>query len=247
VSGERVVSTLSGNAFGGLERALEALGVGLLHHPLLTYDTEEFSSALAGAMPGLGQFKAVALTSPRSAALYAKAVRAARADSPAVWAGGAATASEVQDLSPLHVLRSTTHDGAAAALARLMLTHRVSGPVLFPCGEQHRGMLPELLRAAGVVVAELICYRAVIAPPAELCAAAARGDFIVVGSGRVAKALADTVPASERPMLVAIGPVTAGAATAAGWTPVATATEPTADALLQTLQRVLHSIPGGPQ
>lgn len=247
MSSERIVNTLSSDALDGLERGLDTVGLRLVHHPLLRFETDEFSAALAGAVAILDRFNAVALTSPRGAALYGKAVREAGLASPPVWASGPATASEVEDLSPIHEPDSTAPDGAAAALGRMMLAHGVSGPVLFPCGEQHRDVLPEMLRTAGVEVNELVCYRAVLAPAAQLRSAAASGDVILVGSGRVAAALADVVPASERPMLVAIGPVTAEAAATAGWIPAAVADEPTTHSLLQALQGLLRPAHGAPQ
>lgn len=244
MSSERIVSTLSTGAPEGLERALDALGVTFVHRPLLTFETDAFGPALGAAISALDQFQAVALTSPRSADLYAGAVREAHAVSPPLWASGPTTARELQPLAQVHMVEPPAPDGAAAALARMMIGQGVTGPVLFPCGEQHRDVLPGRLRAAGIEVTEVVCYRAVIAPPAELRAAAASGDMILVGSGRVAQALADAVPASERPGLVAVGPVTTRAAASAGWPAAATVEEFTVPLLLQAVRAVLQLAQG---
>jgi uroporphyrinogen-III synthase len=239
VSGERIVSTLSPGTLDGLERALDGLGVTLVHQPLLTFETDEFSAVLSEAVAGLDRFQAVALTSPRSAELYARAILEMQAVSPPVWCAGRGTGRALKRLERVQTAQSRGPDGAAEELARLMLAGGVTGSVLFPCGEQHRDALPSRLRDAGIEVTELVCYRAVIAPPAELRAAAASGDIIIVGSGRVAQALANAVPASTRPTLVAIGPITARAAAAAGWTAAGIAGEPAVSSLLQALRGVL--------
>jgi uroporphyrinogen-III synthase len=247
MSGNRVVSTLSSGALDGLDRELNALGATLMHQPLLTFETAEFGAALSAAVSATRRFQGVVLTSPRSAGLYARAVDEAQVDSPPLWASGPATARELQHLAPVHVADSRGADGAAAALARMMIGEGVSGPILFPCGEQHRDALPGRLRAAGIEVVELVCYRAVMAPPAELRAAAAGADVIIVGSGRVAEALAEAVPAPQRPVLLAIGPVTAQAAASAGWTPAAIAHEPTTGSLLEALHGMHQLAHGAPR
>ncbi len=243
----RVVSTLSRESFDGLAREVQALGLTLVQQPLLLFETDEFRAALAAAVRDLAEYRAVAITSPRSARLFASAVGAAQVVSPPVWTTGRGTARALENIGPVVVVDAPALDGAAAALARIMIARGASGPVLFPCGEQHRDELPGRLRDAGVEVAELVCYRAVIAPPAELRSAAQSGDVIIVGSGRVAQALADATRLSERPSLVAVGPVTAAAAAAAGWSPAATADEPTTPSLVSAVRSVLTAVHGARQ
>lgn len=230
-----IVITLSEGTLDGLDRSLDRLGACWVHKPLLTFETGAYAAALSEAVLALDRFEAVAITSPRSAALYSSAVRKAGAASPAVWATGPGSARELRHLRPAHFVESPAPDGAAAALAQMMILRGVTGPVLFPCGQHHRSVLPTCLRDANIEVVELVCYRAEIAPAAVLRETAASGDVIVVASGRVAQALSAAVPASERPALVALGPVTARAAAAAGWNAVAVADEPTIPSLLQAL------------
>jgi uroporphyrinogen-III synthase len=240
MSGARIVITLSDGTLDGLDRSLDRLGASWVHKPLLTFESDEFRPALSVTVSALDRFGAVAITSPRSAALYARAVREARVVSPPVWTTGPGTARELRQLSPMHFVESPVRDGAAAALARMMVARGVTGPVLFPCGEHHRDVLPSTLREVGIEVEELVCYRAVIASVELLRESAAAGDVIVVASGRVARALSGAVAGSERPALVALGPVTAQAASAAGWQPAAVADEPTIPSLLQALHGSLN-------
>jgi uroporphyrinogen-III synthase len=244
MSGARIVLTLSDGTLDGLDRSLDRLGASWVHKPLLIFEAGGFQAALSGAMTILDRFEAVALSSPRSAALYAQAIRQARAVSPPVWATGPGTAREVRRLTPAHFVESPARDGAAAALAQIMVRRGVTGPVLFPCGEAHRDVLPSRLREVGIEVVELVCYRAVIAPVEALRESAASGDVIVVASGRVARALAEAVPSTGRPELVALGQVAAQAASAAGWHPAAVADEPTIPSLLQALHGALNLFDG---
>jgi uroporphyrinogen-III synthase len=240
----RIVITLSNGTLDGLDRSLDRLGARWMHTPLLTFESSEFWPALSASLAAVDRFGAVAISSPRSAALYAKAVREARVVSPPVWATGPGTARELRRLNPVHFVESPARDGAAAALARMMVMHGVPGPVLFPCGEHHRDVLPSTLRDAGIEVEEFVCYRAVIAPEEMLRESAASGDVIIVGSGRVARALAAAVPSVARPALVALGPVTAAAAFVAGWQAVAVADKPTIPSLLQALDGTLKLLHG---
>jgi uroporphyrinogen-III synthase len=80
--------------------------------------------------------------------------------------------------------------GAAAALAREMLDSGVRGPVLFPCGEIRRDELSARLRAEGVDLTEVVCYRSVLAGELAARNAAQRARVLVVASPSVADLLA---------------------------------------------------------
>ena len=244
MTGRRLVVTLSNGVLDGLDRSLSRLGAEWEHRPLLTFEVSGFESVMADFLPKLRSYAAVALTSPRAAAVYARAVHQAGIASPPVWTTGPGTARELRRLAPVHHVETPNAGGAAAELARLMLVHGVSGTVLFPCGERHRDELPRRLREAGVHVEEVACYRAVVADPQALRAAAASGDVLVVGSASVAAALAAAVAPDNRPGLVALGPSTARGAREAGWEPVAVSDAPTIPSLLQTLHAVLKVFPG---
>ena len=120
-----------------------------------------------------------------------------------------------------------------------MLEAKVPGPVLFPCGEIRRDELPAELRKQGVEVEEVVCYRSVLADEAEARAAAARGTVLVVASPTVVDLLIRACPRPTRPELLAVGPTTAASARAAGWSPAAVATEPSARALASAIRDLL--------
>lgn len=244
MSGPRLVITLSEGTLDGLGRSLTRLGATWTRQPLLTFDEQSDREALASAIRDLHRFGAVAITSPRAAALYARAVAVMAITSPPVWTTGPGTARELRRLTAVHFVETPSPDGAAAELARMMLLHGVQGPVLFPCGERHHDELPVRLRDARLAVTELVCYRAIVAGDEAMRSAAASGEMLIVGSGRVAQALAAAVPAMNRPALIALGPVTARAARDAGWPPAAVADAPTIPSVLMTLHGVLNAFPG---
>lgn len=161
---------------------------------------------------------------------------------PAVWAAGQATAASLENwLGPTHLPDGVQQesDGAAAQLARAMVAARVSGPVLFPCGDRRRDELPSVLKEAGIGVHDVVCYRTVLAEPSEARAAASEGALVVVASPSVVELLARACPTAERPKLIAVGPTTAKAARDAGWTPAAVAQQPTTSGVLEAITGLL--------
>jgi uroporphyrinogen-III synthase len=132
-----------------------------------------------------------------------------------------------------------TGAGMAAALAVAMLEAKVSSPVLFPCGETRRRELPDFLRRNGIQVDEVVCYRSVLADVSAAHAAAKRATVIIVASPSVATLLASACPADSRPELIAVGPTTAAAARALGWSPTAVAANPSTVAVTTAVRDLL--------
>ncbi len=110
--------------------------------------------------------------------------------------------------------------------------------MLFLCGDTRRDELPSALRAGGVAVDEVVCYRSLLAPEEEARRALAGADVLLVASPRVATLAARVVARDERPALVAIGPTTAAAARAAGWAPAGVARRPTVDAVVERIRAI---------
>ena len=129
--------------------------------------------------------------------------------------------------------------GAAERLAQVMLSAGAPGPVLFPCGENRRDELPGILRANGLVVDEVICYRMVLASAEQAREAVSGASMVLVASPSVLQLLVEACPASARPALVAIGPTSAAAARSAGWQPAAVPTAPSTPALVAAVAGLL--------
>lgn len=194
----------------------------------------------------LAQYDAVAVTSPRAAAAFVERMStlgySAPPAGPEIWASGAATKSALgKALGPVRAAaeRETGTKGAGAALAAAMLAAGVGGPVLFPCGELRWDELPARLRADGVEVDEVVCYRPVLAPEEDARAAAERAGILLVASPSIAQLLARACPPGVRPPLLAVGPTTAAAAQAAGWPPAAVAARPNVQALVAGVRGLL--------
>ena len=129
--------------------------------------------------------------------------------------------------------------GAAAAVAAEMLREGIAGPVLFPCGEIRRDELPTRLRQEGIEVDEVVCYRSIVAGEEAARGAVRRAGILIVASPTVAELLARASAPTPRPPLLAVGPTTAAAARAAGWSPAAVAEHPDVDALVAEVRSLL--------
>jgi uroporphyrinogen-III synthase len=119
----------------------------------------------------------------------------------------------------------------------------MAGPVLFPCGEIRRDELPTRLRQEGIEVDEVVCYRSVVAGEDAAREAVRRAGILIVASPTVAELLARASAPAPRPSLLAVGPTTAAAARAAGWSPAAVAEHPDVDALVAEVRTLLAELP----
>ena len=236
-----VVVTASAGTFPGLADALRALPAAVEERPLMTFAPPLDWGPVDRAIEGLDGFEAVAVTSPRAAGAFAERVGSV-GGRPTAWAVGAGTATALGGvLGAVHTppADAVGRLGAAGALVREMLEAGVRGPVLFPCGDIRRDELPVRLRAEDIEVAEVVCYRSVLAGESVARAAAERARVIVVASPSVADLLARACPAGVRPALLAVGPTTAAAARASGGPPAAVAKRPAVDALVAGVRSLL--------
>ena len=245
-----VVVTASAGAFPGLVAALSKIPVMVEERPLINFAPPADWSPLDAAIDRVAQYGTLVFTSPRAAESFAGRLKERRREwpaersTPAVWASGPQTAAALDGALGrvrLPLARGRGQVSAAKALARSMLEEKVAGPVLFPCGEAHRDELPAELRQNGIAVDEIMCYRSVLAAESEARVAASRGSVLIVASPRVADLLARVCPRGTRPKLLAVGPTTAASARAAGWSPSAVASEPTARALASAIRSLLAS------
>jgi uroporphyrinogen-III synthase len=246
LSRETVILTSSSASFPGLLRALRDIPVIVEERPLLHFVPPLDWAPVDAALDRLSSYVAIALTSPRAAAALGERIGARGITlanpRPEIWAVGPATAAALKGvLGSVRTpgKRNAGEDGAGETLARAIIAAGVPGPVLFLCGETRRDELPAALRNSGMLVDEVVCYRSVLATESDARAAASCGSLVVVASPSVADLLARACPASTRPQLLAVGPTTAAAARASGWSPVAVAGEPTARAVASAIVDIL--------
>ncbi len=250
---ERIVITASAGSFPGLAEALSAPGRTVTEQPLIRFLAPPDWASLDQALDGLLAYQSVAVTSPRAATALVtriahRGIRWPSLNAPTVWAAGAATAAALGgNVGSVRTPdeRQVGSNGAAAALAQLMLDARVSGRVLFPCGSTRRELLSRRLRAEGLSVDEVVCYHSVLADESDAKATAAVATLLIVASPSVAHLLIGACPPGSRPALIAVGPTTAAAARAGGWEPAAMASFPTRDAVVAAVGGVLagRSVP----
>lgn len=240
--GVRVVLTTAKGSFSGLEQLLRDRGFEVTACPLLAFGDPADWSPVDALLRGWHHVPVVALTSPRAAcALMDRARRldVPLAPGPALWAGGPATKAALGD--SLGSVRTAGESGMAGgrALGRAMIEAGVSGHVVFACGEPHLDDLSSLLRASGVAVDEVTCYRSVLATPATASEALGGTAVVVVGSPRVAALLARVRPPESAVHLVAVGPTTGDAARESGWAPSAVAAEPSTPSVADAVQAAI--------
>jgi uroporphyrinogen-III synthase len=240
-----VVLTTAAGSLAGLAETLRAERVTVREAPLLSFGPPADWAPVDRAIFRLPDFRAVAVTSPRAAEAFASRLAFHRVNPPRgqdAWATGAATATPLGQLFDLvHTPSSlvTIDAGAGSMLATAMVAAHVGSPVLYACGDTRRDDVPAVLRAAGVVVEEVICYRSVLAEPDEARRALSGADVLLVASPKVAGLVARVCPKDERPALVAIGPTTAAAARAAGWAPAGVARRPSLDAVADRIRALV--------
>jgi uroporphyrinogen-III synthase len=240
----RLVVTLSEGALAGLDDALASRGLAAERVPLLRAGVPASWDPVDVALAQLAHYHAVAVTSPRAATALADraALRHVGLAATPAWAVGERTAVPLRRaFGDVRVVRAApgADVGAAETLADAMLSAGVSGAVLFACGDLHRDALPRRLGEAGCRVDEVCCYRSELVDAAEALRLVGGATLLVVGSPSVLEVLARALPADARPLLVALGPTTAAAGHAVGWSPDAVAQLPDADAVAEACATLL--------
>ncbi len=232
-----VALTLSSGALPGLAAGMRERGARVRVRPLLRVCLVSDLQPLRAALATLGPDRALAVTSPRAALAVRRLVEAPGLRPPeTTWAIGPATARALPADWPVRC--PATAD--ARSLAHTMLEAGVRGAVLHPCGAERREELATELARVGVTVEPLVCYRIELAAPAEIRRALIGADLAVIGSPRLILRAAESLPISERPPLLCLGPTTAASARRSGWEVAAVAQQPTTTALLSAFGAVLR-------
>ncbi len=214
-------------------QALEAAGWRAACLPVLRFDFVN-RAALRAALRQPDAYGGLVLTSPRAAEALARAGRL-----PASWttrpafAVGPRTADAARALG----LRTEGEEaGAADALAERITRQAFEAPLLFLCGDRRRDDLPQRLRAAGTPFYELCVYRTHLRRDLDFGALGALAWVVFFSPSGVEAARQAAGPALEAARKAAIGPTTAEALQAAGWTAAAVAAAPTPEALAAALR-----------
>ncbi len=247
----RVLVTREPGAPGALAEALDARGFVALVVPTIEIRPILPGGPLDAAAGDLSAFSWVVVTSAAGAAAVAAAASRTRGPFAAARfaAVGAATAEALTERGATAVFQPSSATGAALAES---LPLAADSRVLLARADAADGTLPARLRARGAAVEEVVAYHTVEAPEAArrpLRAAFAGGvDAIVFTSGSTVRGLLALLAPAERRAALAtpaccIGPTTAAAARAAGFTRVAEAAAPSPAALADVVEAVLSSSP----
>jgi len=245
LAGKRVVVTRAPEQSGELIRQLEELGAEVLHLPVVRYEPPLDSGPLERAVADLASFDWLILTSQNAVRFFTETVRGKFGMSldsgvplPRVAAVGPATAAAAREAGWEVAYIAGRFEGKALAAE---LGERVKGcKVLLPRSDRARADLPELLRANGAQVTEVVAYRTIDADLNDSVAVekicAGQVDSITFASPSAFHALVRAIgprlrEVAGRVVLVAIGPVTAEAIKAAGYDARVVADESTAGGL----------------
>ena len=173
--------------------------------------------------------KAVAFTSARAVALFCEAVQGIELQGLPVFVGGPATAAAAEQHG-MKVSASSEGSGGASLAQHILVEGVPAGGVLFPCALDRHPELEAVLAAQRVAVTAVPLYRT--EPLADARLPAVDNPMIVFTSPSAVRAFVALPPISATH--VAIGPSTAAAMDSAAVRCDATASEPTATALMKT-------------
>lgn len=225
---------------GGYAAALSALGLETVLMPVTMTAPPKDPDALVRAMER-GGYQAILCASARAAGAVIRAK--GHTPIPEVWVVGPATARVCEEAHLSPILRDGVKDGAS--LAHTIIRERDFKRVLVPRAEEGRDELVEILRAAGVIVDDIIAYRT-IATPADDPALARGKQLLEAGTADVccvfapsqAAALAALVGIRKTQTYVAIGDTTAAALFDAGASQVSVAPTPTPEGIAKAVTAV---------
>ncbi len=221
--GRRVVVTRPREQAGDLARSLEDAGAEVVLFPTIALAPPPDPAALDRAVAAAGSYDWVVFTSTNGVRAFFARFAAQRRDvrelAPVRLAAiGPETAAELERrmLRPAIVPREFRAEGLLEALAGENLRGR---RVLLPRAAGARGLLPETLTARGAVVDEVLAYRAIPPPDADVAglrAALARGaiDALTFTSSSTVRHFVelvgrDGVRALGPAVVACIGPITA--------------------------------------
>ena len=243
LAGRRIVVTRAAEQADELAELLQRAGAIPVVIPLIAIVPEAGGAAQLAALgaDGFTRFDWLIVTSPNSAACLIAVTKEIHptAVSGNVAAIGAATAEAVRD-GGVAVAFVPALQSAAGLLAEFPAGS--AGSVLVIQAANAEPALADGLRERGAAVTVVAPYRSVAARVnAGQQLAALSADAVLFASGSAARAWADVFGDSTPPVVVAIGPQTAAAATDAGLKVSVVAADHSLSGMVQALERQLLS------
>jgi uroporphyrinogen III methyltransferase / synthase len=255
LAGRSVVATRSGRRGRSLVEALHRAGAEVVEVPLTEQvGPSDGGVALRAAAKELGHYQWAVFTSVNAVERLMGELRDARSlGSLLVAAVGPATAGALRTAGVEPDLVPAEHR-AAGLVAEFpefaeFPDHEPGSPgnlVLFPCAEEVPSTIFEGLRTKGWEVRRIPAYRTVALPPPEdwLLERMAHADAITFAASSSVTAYAalkgpDGRPLAVPPLVVCLGPTTAGDARGLGMTGVEEADGPSSEGIVAALARNL--------
>lgn len=234
--GKRIVTTR--DEPGELDRLLAEAGAEVVHVPLIEIaEPEDGGAELVAVLEAIDRADWVIVTSRHGASR----VGAALAGHPGVRlaAVGTRTAADLERLAgrPVDVVPARQ---TAADLLEAMPPDGLGQVAVVAHADRADPGLAVGLSALGYTVRSVIAYRTVARVPTDAERAAALGaDAVAFASGSAARSWHDAIGNETPPIVVAIGPTTAGAAAACGLRVTHVATDHSVQGLVTTLESAL--------
>jgi uroporphyrinogen-III synthase len=247
LAGRRVLVTRSTEQSAGLAERLRARGAEVVLVPMVRTSAPDDPRPFHDALRSLGGSDWLLLTSANAVHALADAIRPAGAGLPATLrlaSAGPATTEAIRSRLPGRaVTAEATGAHGSEGLARALALVDVRGArMLFPVSDRSPAVLADILRARGATVEVVVAYRTMTPEGVgeRLRAALAGGlDAVTFASPSAVEAFAAFGQAGCGVPAVVIGPSTASAARAVGFTVAATADAATEEGLAAAVERHL--------
>jgi len=217
------------------EATLAAAGFRVLHLPVLSFTFVQHER-LQAFLDQPSAFGGLVCSSPRAVEALARAeISVAPWAVKRTYAVGPATAAALSDLG---LTPASPPAGTAEALAEQIIADPPSPlPLLFPCGNRRREVLPARLTAAGVAWQELIVYETDVRTDVQWPSDAADPAWFVSFSPSGIPALQALLRQKPNARVAAIGSTTAEAIQEAGCVVDRTAATPSPKGVLAALHQ----------
>jgi len=249
LAGRRVLVTRGAGQSAGLVEGLRARGAEVVLVPTVRIAAPDDPRPFHDALRSIGDYDWLLLTSANAVQAVADAAGEGLPPTLRLASAGPATTEAIRSLFPGGaVAAEATGAFGAEGLARALAAMDVAGSrMLFPVSDRSPAALADALRARGANVEVVVAYRTTVPEGvgARLQAALEAGvDAVTFASPSAVEAFALLEGGGCGVPAVVIGPSTASAARAAGFTVAATADTATGEGLAAAVAIYLAGTPG---